>query len=543
MDARINTSLKNDQNGNGSSNFDLGIVVFESLKKHSNRILQYLADTDETDTQGQVLKRSIRTAMKLKEKGITKDDIVSSCSHNHKNSIIPFIASLFLGIKTAHFDPNLSHLETIHLLKLIKPRIIFVDLESLPLMEKCLKESQVNTELVVFGESEKYSNFNGYLEPSVEEDKFRPVAADNVMETAIILFSSGTTDLPKGICISHYGILGQILKKSMKVSGNNKNNSNNNNISLLYTALYWISAVVMLLKGITEGCAYVVCKQFDPAATWRVIEKYKVTSAFLVPYRAREFLAARQNVDTSSLKHMATGSAPVTKKLMDELREALPSAAVVQCYGQSEALGMIASFNIGDPKEMELQKIKPLSSGKVLPKYNWKIVDPVTEKVLGPNERGEFRYKIDYQMNGYYKMDSSSAYDSEGFIKSGDIAYYDEENCLFIVDRIKEVFLYKGWRIFPAVLEGILLTHPAVEEAVVIGIPHELHGYHPMGIVALNKGYEDVTPEDIELYVRQRVSDDQRLRAGVKIVGEITKTVTGKVRRYGMKQMVLNGDI
>lgn len=146
-------------------------------------------------------------------------------------------------------------------------------------------------------------------------------------------------------------------------------------------------------------------------------------------------------------------------------------------------------------------------------------------------------------MNGYYKMDSSSAYDSEGFIKSGDIAYYDEEDCLFVVDRIKEMFKYKGWHILPAVLEGILLTHPAVKEAAVIGIPHELDGDHPMGIVALKKGYKDVTAEDIELYVRQRVSDNQRLRAGVKIVEKIARTATSKIRRNEMKRMVLSGEI
>ncbi|XP_023311204.1 luciferin 4-monooxygenase-like isoform X8 [Anoplophora glabripennis] len=441
MDVRNNTLKNNDKNEIGYSNYGLGFILFESMKKYNTRILQYIADTDETDTQGQALRRSIRTALKLKEKGITKDDIVSSCTHNHKNSIIPFIASLFLGIKTAHFDPSLSHLDTIHLLKLIKPKIIFVDLESLPLMEKCLKESQEKTELVVFGESEKYSNFDEYLEPSIEEDNFRPVVVNNVMETALILFSSGTTGLPKGICLNHYGLIGQFSRNGMRVWGNT-----GGSVLLQYTTLYWISAVSMTLKSIAEGCARVVCKQFDPAATWRLIEKYK-------------------------------------------------------------------------------------------------IVDPVTEKTLAANERGEFRYKTAYQMNGYHKIDSSSAYDSEGFIKSGDIAYYDEEDCFFIVDRIKEMFKYKGWHILPAVLEGILLTHPAVKEAAVIGIPHDLDGDHPMGIVALNKGYQNVTPEDLEVYVRERVSDNQRLRAGVKIVEEVKKTTTGKIRRNDMKQMVLNGDI
>lgn len=140
-------------------------------------------------------------------------------------------------------------------------------------------------------------------------------------------------------------------------------------------------------------------------------------------------------------------------------------------------------------------------------------------------------------------MDSSSAYDSEGFIKSGDIAYYDEENCFYIVDRIKEMFKYKGWHILPAVLEGVLLNHPAIKEAVVIGIPHELDGDYPMGIVVLSKGYRDVTPEDIEHYMEENVSDTQKLRAGVKFVKEIVKTATGKVKRTVLKDMVLKGEL
>lgn len=236
-----------------------------------------MADTDETDTFGQVLTRSIRTALKLQEKNLTKDDIISTCSYNHKNSIIPYIASAFLGIKTAYFDPKVSYLDTVHLLNLIKPKIMFVDMESLPFMERCLNESGVNTEVVVFGESAKYSNFSEYLEFQADEDKFQPVVIDNIKETIIIMFSSGTTGFPKGICLSHYGFLSQCSGRG-RTSWYNTGKA----VSLLYTTLYWISAVVTLTKCIIEGNSRVVCEKFDPVNTWKLIEKYKVIILFYI---------------------------------------------------------------------------------------------------------------------------------------------------------------------------------------------------------------------------------------------------------------------
>ncbi|KAJ8967846.1 hypothetical protein NQ314_002608, partial [Rhamnusium bicolor] len=405
----------------------------------------YIADTDETETYGEVLTRSIRTALKLKEMGIDKNDIISTCTHNHKNSVVPIIASFFVGTKIANFDPNLSHLDTIHLLKLIEPKIIFVSLESLPFMEKCLKASKVNTDLVVFGDSETYSQFSEYLELNPNEKNFEPVTIDDNKETAVILFSSGTTGFPKGICLSHYGLLGQTI--------------GDDGMLQFLILLYW----------------------------------FQVTSTFMMPYQAVEFLAHRKDVNTSNLKYFVIGGSTVTKKLMDDLNEALPHSVIINGYGQTETSGVITAFNSGSPEDAEMQIRKPQSCGKMNTRFVWKIVDPSTEETLGPNQRGELRIKSDLLMNGYYKLDSLSAFDAEGYLKTGDIVYYDEEECFYV---------------------GVLMTHPAVKEAVVIGIPHELDGEHPMGIVVLHDGYDDVTPKDIEQYVEEKVSDMQRLRAG-----------------------------
>nr|CAI5822327.1 unnamed protein product [Callosobruchus analis] len=143
-------------------------------------------------------------------------------------------------------------------------------------------------------------------------------------------------------------------------------------------------------------------------------------------------------------------------------------------------------------------------------------------------------------MNGYYKMDSSDVFDSEGYLKTGDIAYYDEDNYLFIVDRIKEMFKYRGWHILRAIVEEVIMGHPAVKEAAVVGIPHPEDGDHAMALVTLKKGYETVTSEEIRKFADGRLSDAQKLRAGVKILDELARTATGKLKRRAMREMILS---
>ncbi|XP_056648186.1 uncharacterized protein LOC130452776 [Diorhabda sublineata] len=522
MDVNKDTSFKT-----------LGDMFYHCL--HRDKIFQYLDDINETTTYSDVLQWSIRTAIKLKKMGISRKDIVSSCTHNQKYTPVPFIATQFLGAICNSFDPNLSHLDTIHLLKLIEPKILFVAEESLAFMESCLEKAGVKTEIVVFGPSKKYRQFSEFIEPSEEESSFQIEKVQNDSDTAVIFFSSGTTGLPKGICLNH-----KTLIKASGTVGVLGNAEDKNTVIMTYTTLYWISAVFSLLRSVRFGYSCVIRVKFDPEYTWRLIDKYKISTMFLAPYHAIDFVKHKPaDVDASSLDSFLVGSCAVPLKLMTSLFEILPHAKIVQGYGQTEAGSLITMFNVTSPEEYALQLKKPLSCGKMLKGFQWKIVDTETEKVLGPNQRGELRVKFDgYLMNGYYKMDSSSAFDSEGYLKTGDIMYYDDDECFYVVGRIKEIFKYRGWHILPNLIEDIILSHPAVKEAAVIGVPHEIDGEHAMAVVVLFDEYDKKCKKEIEDFVNEKVADSQKLRAGVKIVDYIPKTTTNKIRRNDLRKMI-----
>lgn len=164
----------------------------------------------------------------------------------------------------------------------------------------------------------------------------------------------------------------------------------------------------------------------------------------------------------------------------------------------------------------------------------FQIVDIDTENPLGPNQRGEIRLKSPTLMLGYYQADASSCFDSDGFFKTGDLGYLDEDEYLYVVDRLKETFKYMNCCIVPATLESVLLEHPMVAEAVVFSLPQE-HTDVPAACVTLK---QETSVSDIDKFVTERVLDGERLRGGIFIVESLPKTASGKIIRKEIREYI-----
>ncbi|KAF2902426.1 hypothetical protein ILUMI_03756 [Ignelater luminosus] len=367
--------------------------------------------TGEVDTYGSVLQRSIRTAITMRSKGITREDIITVCSYNHLNTNIPIIASLLLGVKTASIDPALALSDAVHLLKQVKPKMIFVSENGIKLIEDTIKEIGINSELVVFGKTTKHIEFSEFLNEAPEQEReFIPVEIKDLKETFSIFFSSGTSGLAKGVCLSHRSLISQFPSKVME------------------------NAI-----GSISGCRLVLPK-FDTDNFWYLIDKYKVSMLFLPPTLLATICNNEkpENVDGSNLKIVMAGGSTIYKEQFDIIKQLLPTTIVCSDYGQTELGGGCLSFSL---REVDYLIKKPTSCGKAQPGYTYKIVDLETEEPLGPNQKGELRVKTDFYMNGYYNIDSSDSWDSDGFLKTGDIFYYDEDYCFYVVDRIKDMLI------------------------------------------------------------------------------------------------------
>lgn len=162
-----------------------------------------------TVTFGEQLQQSVRTAIELRRRNVTSNDIVCVCAYNQMESCIPWLAGLFLNCRVCSLDPELPVSDSKILLQQVIPRIIFVASEAVDTIEQILADLEMDTEIVVFDETKKHSPFSAFLKPSEEEATFLPVPCKSIKDTAIIVFSSGSTGLPKGICLNHYSLLGQ----------------------------------------------------------------------------------------------------------------------------------------------------------------------------------------------------------------------------------------------------------------------------------------------------------------------------------------------
>ncbi|GJQ74535.1 hypothetical protein Trydic_g21400 [Trypoxylus dichotomus] len=239
-----------------------------------------------------------------------------------------------------------------------------------------------------------------------------------------------------------------------------------------------------------------------------------------------------QKVETPYLRVVIVAGGKASVENMTALSKIFLNHVQVICpYGQSEFFGGLLSF------DLELFAKNPATAGKPIEGFWYKVVDPDTNRICGPNEQGELLIKSKFCMSGYYKQDSSHRFDSDGFLKTGDVVYYDEEHCFYIVERLGERLKYKSQWISPAYLESILYEHPAVKVACVIGVVSD-DGDVATGIVVKET---DVTEKELVKHVNDRVDDIKKLRGGIIFVDEslVAYTASGKVRRFLLRKRVL----
>lgn len=179
------------------------------------------------------------------------------------------------------------------------------------------------------------------------------------------------------------------------------------------------------------------------------------------------------------------------------------------------------------------------SVGSLYPGIYCKVVSPDTGRLCGLNEPGELWFKGDTVMKGYLGNAKATreVVDEEGWLHSGDIGYYDEQRHFFIVDRLKELIKYKGFQVPPAELEDILLGHPQVMDAAVVGIPDPVSSEElPMAFIVKKPSAKGVTEKELMDYVASRVSEYKRLRGGVKFIAAIPRNPNGKIMRRELRK-------
>ncbi|WCB92587.1 Long-chain-fatty-acid--CoA ligase [Baekduia alba] len=335
-------------------------------------------------------------------------------------------------------------------------------------------------------------------------------------DTAVILYTSGTTGQPKGAELTH-GNLMKNAAASRALFGLDEDVVVLGALPLFHSFGQTCGMNATIGAG---GCLSLI-PRFDPAKALEIIERDKVKVFEGVPtmYGAMLHQPDREKHDTSSLEICASGGAALPVELLRGFDEAF-HCKVLEGYGLSET-SPVASFNHPDKER------KPGSIGTPIAGVEMKVVDE-DGKDLPTGDVGEIVIKGHNVMKGYWnKPEATAEAIKDGWFHSGDLAKVDDDGYFFIVDRKKDMIIRGGYNVYPREIEEVLYEHPAVREAAVVGVPHDDLGEEVGAAVALKEG-EELSAEELQAYVKENVAAYKYPRH-IWFVSDLPKGPTGKI--------------
>jgi long-chain acyl-CoA synthetase len=336
-----------------------------------------------------------------------------------------------------------------------------------------------------------------------------------------IMYSSGTTGLPKGIVHTH------AIRMAYGTSFAAAYRMTPESITMHSGAIVFNGAFVDLMPTVFLGATYILLPQFDPIEYIDTIAREKVTHVMMVPAQIIAMMAAPNFTPEAlaSLEMILALGAPLHMEHKEALTKALPGR-FYELYGLTE--GFVTVLDKYDYAK------KPKSVGSPLPFFEMKILDEDGNE-QPPGEVGEICGRGPILMPGYYKRpDLTEKAIVDGWLHSGDLGYVDEDGFLYLVDRKKDLIISGGVNVYPKDIEEIVVQHPSVREAAVYGIPHDKWGETPMAAVTLIDP-DSVTEEELKTWINARVGAKFQRVSEVRIMADFPRNVAGKTLKREMR--------
>jgi len=368
-------------------------------------------------------------------------------------------------------------------------------------------------ELAYFAES--YETFR-----DAGSDTAPPIAgADDDM--LYIMYTSGTTGLPKGVVHTHASAIWGILTIAATVDYQDGDRY------LAALPMFHVGALTPLAVNVYKGATSVVIRTFDPTLAWQLIEREKITTGLMVPAMLNFMLQSggQERFDYATVRWIMTGAAPVPVALTKCYADL--GIGVLQVYGLTESCGPACVM------DSENALARPESTGKAFFHTEVRVVRENGEP-CEPGEAGEVVVRGAHVMREYWNRPEATAETlNNGWLHTGDVAVMDDDGFVAIQDRIKDMIISGGENVYPAEIEGVLSSHPQIVEAAVIGLPSEKWGESPLAIVVPSD--EALTAKEVLEFCRGKLAGYKRPQA-VEFVDEIPRNPSGKILKRVLRE-------
>lgn len=510
---------------------------FENLSKYGSRPCLINAPTGEIYTYYDVELTAQKVASGLNKLGIQQGDVIMVLLPNCPEFVFAFLGASFRGAIMTAANPFFTSAEIAKQAKASNTKLLVT--------QACyydkVKDLE-NVKLVFVDSSPEEDNHMHFSELiKADENEIQEVKVNiNPDDVVALPYSSGTTGLPKGVMLTHKGLVTSIAQQ---VDGENPNlYYHSEDVILCVLPMFHIYSLnSVLLCGLRAKASILLMPKFDINAFFGLVTKYKVTIAPVVPPIVLAIAKSPEldKYDLSSIRVLKSGGAPLGKELEDTVRAKFPKAKLGQGYGMTEA-GPVLTMCLSFAKEPI--DVKSGACGTVVRNAEMKIVDPQNDSSLPRNQPGEICIRGDQIMKGYLNNPEATreTIDKEGWLHTGDIGFIDDDDELFIVDRLKELIKYKGFQVAPAELEAIILSHPQISDVAVVPMLDEAAGEVPVAFVVRSNGSIDTTEDDIKKFVSKQVVFYKRINR-VFFIDAIPKSPSGKILRKDLRAKLAAG--
>ena len=501
--------------------------VFQGLSGRPNEPVLIDGPTGRSLNGSETIDQIKRLAGGLNSKGLGAGKVMGIMAPNIPEYAIAFYGMLHAGGTVTTINPSYTAVEVNHQLQDAKTDLLVTTLDFLKTAQAAVDECNREVKIAIIDKMDGIPCLNDLMGNPQHEQT--PI--DLETHVAALPYSSGTTGLPKGVMLSHQNLVANIDQFLTMLP------TSPGEAAVVFLPLFHIYGLNALLSPyLASGGCIVTMPRFDFDLYLKLVAQYKTPKLWTAPPVALGLTQhpAIDHADLSSVQVLFSAAAP----LPDDVGAACASrlgCIVTQGYGMTE---LSPASHLTPP---ELAKAGAV--GLTALSTETRIINPETGERVGPNQEGEVQVRGPQVMLGYLNNPQATAETiiDNGWLRTGDLGFVDEDGYLYIRDRLKELIKFKGFQVAPAEVENALLSHSGIADAAVIGIPDTEAGELPCAYV-VKKPQHQVSIEDLSAHVSSRLASYKR-PAKISFVESIPKSASGKILRRVLKAQALSGDL
>lgn len=507
----------------------IGDIIRHQGRERANEVA-FEFEGDEM-TFGDLDRRSNMAANALASLGVSKGDRIAYLGKNSHIYFEILAGAAKLGAVMTPVNWRLARPEVTYVVNDCQAKVLFVGPGFAELVSDI--EGQLDHVVKIFGSEGPEGKYPSYPAWRDEFDARDPMVHCAVEDDAIQLYTSGTTGHPKGAILTHGSIFSSRMNDVNEDELMDWQKTIEGEVALLAMPCFHISGTGYGLGTIFNGSKAIVLPEYDPTQALDLIENYNISKIFMVPAAIQILLnhPRVREVDFSNLKYITYGASPIPLELMKQAMEVL-GCGFVQMYGMTETSGTIVTLDPEDHVPEGSPKMR--SVGTPLKDVEVKIIDEEGNEVPA-GTIGEIATRSPKNMKGYWNRPEATAetIDSEGWLRTGDAGYLDEDGYLYIQDRVKDMIISGGENVYPAEVENAIYAHPKVADVAVIGVPDQKWGEAVKACVVIKEG-EELTEAEIIAHAREHIAG-YKCPKSVDFIPALPRNPSGKILRKDLR--------